>query len=59
MTTGRIESVAVVLQSGDVLVAGGFDAVDHTLASSDIYDPATRAWSAGGVMPEGAPRPRR
>src|ERR1700743_550662 len=53
LATARVESAVAVLPSGKVLIAGGFGGGDQGLASSEIYDPATRAWSTGPVMPAG------
>jgi Kelch motif len=53
LATARVESVVAVLPSGKVLIAGGFDGGEQSLASSEIYDPASRAWSTGPVMPAG------
>jgi MYXO-CTERM domain-containing protein len=55
MTESRTGYVAVRLESGQVLVAGGNGALPEggvgPLASSEIYDPATGRWSfAGGML---------
>jgi hypothetical protein len=51
LATARVQAVTVVLQSGEVLVAGGEDANGGTsLASSEIYNPATGMWSDGPDM---------
>ena len=49
MGTPRMHPTAVVLPDGKVLVAGGVE-----LASAEVYDPVTGAWTATGSM--GAPR---
>jgi N-acetylneuraminic acid mutarotase len=56
---------ATLLPDGRVLVTGG-DAVlagdgtfdPHSLATAEIYDPATGAWSAAAAMPGGCSRHR-
>jgi hypothetical protein len=53
LSTGRVESAVAVLPSGKVLMAGGFDTSGQSLASTEIYNPASHAWSAGGAMPAG------
>jgi N-acetylneuraminic acid mutarotase len=53
LSTGRIDSAVAVLPSGKVMLVGGSDGTGPSLASSEIYDPATHAWSAAGAMPAG------
>ena len=47
--TARVSPMAATLTSGKVLVAGGFNA-SATLASAELYDPATGRWSPTGAM---------
>src|SRR5208283_24688 len=53
-TTPRSGATATVLPSGRVLVAGGAATFSASLASAEIYDPATGKWFATGAM--GTPR---
>lgn len=44
----RSNATATLLPSGRVLIAGGYSthgSLDDTLASAEIYDPATRTWT--------------
>jgi len=52
LTTTRIDHTATLLSNGKVLVAGGFVGTlpNPVLASAELYDPATGAWSATGSM---------
>jgi Galactose oxidase, central domain/Kelch motif len=52
LTTPRIDHTATLLSNGKVLVAGGFVGTlpNPVLASAELYDPATGAWSATGSM---------
>lgn len=57
MLTPRLGHIAVLLtsgpHSGDVLVAGGYDyEADSTtfLSSAELYNPASRRWTATGAM---------
>jgi hypothetical protein len=45
---------ATLLNNGKVLVAGGNGSSFETLASAELYDPATGAWTVTGIM--GTPR---
>ena len=56
MTAPRDGHDAVLLHNGRVLVAGGINASLSqcgTLASAELYDPATGTWSATGSMTTG------
>ena len=48
LSVGRSLAVSAVLPDGNVLVAGGTGTAP--VASSEIFDPATDAWSAGPDM---------
>ena len=50
LAAGRRGHTATVLQDGRVLVAGGVDATSTTLASTELYDPATGTWTAAGGL---------
>jgi hypothetical protein len=56
LTTGRMAHVAFTLPDGKIVVAGGFDPLlpgtsfDPVFTSSEIYDPATKTFSAGPDM---------
>jgi hypothetical protein len=45
----RYRHTQTTLPSGRVLIAGG-QGRQQVLASSEVYDPATNTWSAGGAM---------
>ena len=45
----RVLHTATLLNSGKVLVAGGFDGT-NPLTSTELYDPITNAWSAAATM---------
>src|SRR5204863_8937970 len=47
---GRIGHTATLLSSGKVLAAGGGLGAALTLASAELYDPATNTWSAVANM---------
>jgi hypothetical protein len=49
MTTARQGHQAVLLPSGEVLVAGGVNA-SGTLASAELYDPSSGVWTTTGSM---------
>jgi hypothetical protein len=52
MRTAREAHTATLLQSGKVLVAGGYNAPD-VLSSAELYDPATGLWTATDSMSTG------
>ena len=63
-TTGSLNvarvTAAALLQSGQVLVAGGYDTSNSTttyLASAELYDPSTGHWSSTASMkaPDSSP----
>jgi hypothetical protein len=49
MSTARYYGTTTLLPNGKVLVAGGYGASGY-LASAEMYDPATGAWTATGSM---------
>jgi MYXO-CTERM domain-containing protein len=49
MSTPRFQATATVLPGGKVLAAGGSNGA-ATLASCEIYDPATNVWTLTGSM---------
>src|SRR4051794_16000053 len=49
MVTSRDGHTATWLQTGQLLVAGGEDG-NYTLASAELFDPATFQWTATGSM---------
>ena len=59
MSVARYHHVAALLPDGRVLVAGGWALTsnsDKSLASAEIYDPATNRWTATGSMATGRAR---
>jgi hypothetical protein len=52
MATGRQGHTQTTVSNGKILVTGGVTSADVTagLASTEIYDPATLAWTAGPTM---------
>lgn len=50
MLHSRALQSAVVLNSGTVLVAGGYDDDLHSTNSAELYDPGTGRWTATGPM---------
>jgi hypothetical protein len=49
---GRGGHTATLLQSGNVLVAGGLDPGDFSVFATELYDPTTGTWSASGSLNE-------
>lgn len=50
MTTQRAAHTATLLPDGKVLVAGGFAGDENSLASAEVFDPATNTFVAAGNM---------
>ena len=53
MTTPRDNFTATLLPSGKVLVAGGQNNPSNNVASAELYNPATRTFSATGALHTG------
>jgi hypothetical protein len=55
LTDSRVSHTATLLLNGKVLVAGGFDASGGrgTVATCELYDPATGTWTGTGSLNEG------
>ena len=61
LITGRGLATATLLRSGKVLVVGGEarnGGLYETLASAELYDPATNTWSSAGNMSPRRPHGR-
>ncbi len=50
MLEGRYVPAATLLPDGRVLVSGGTDEQAQSLASAELYDPSSGAWTATGEM---------
>jgi Kelch motif/Galactose oxidase, central domain len=50
MTTPRDNATATLLPDGKVLVAGGDSTASHSVATAELYDPATRSFSSTGAL---------
>jgi len=51
MNSARLDATATLLASGNVLIAGGFNCINHScasLSSTELYDPATNSFAAPG-----------
>jgi Galactose oxidase, central domain/Kelch motif len=59
LSTARQQHTATVLQDGRVLVAGGLQVAGgaaSALASAEVYDPGSGAWTAAGSLAAGRAR---
>jgi hypothetical protein len=50
LAEGRKNATATLLQSGKVLVAGGYDTEGRPLASAELYDPQNGTWQVTAGM---------
>jgi large repetitive protein len=50
MSSAREDFSATLLQDGQVLMAGGLTVFGNSLASAELYDPATRSFSPTGSL---------
>ena len=53
MNVARARHTSTLLNTGEVLVAGGVDVNGTPLTSAELYNPATRRWSLTGSMSDG------
>jgi len=53
LNTARYDHTATLLQSGQVLVAGGVDINGNQLSSAELYNPTTGKWTPTGSMSQG------
>lgn len=51
MLSPRNYATTNLLQNGQVLVAGGWDALQDVLFTAELYNPSTNMWADAGVMP--------
>ncbi|MFY1828313.1 Kelch repeat-containing protein [Myxococcus fulvus] len=52
MSIPRFSHTATRLESGEVLVVGGFDDWDRAVATAELYDPETGTWTEAGTLEE-------
>lgn len=50
LTTARYGHTATKLSNGKVVVAGGYNALNNSLASTELYDPTTGVWTPTGNL---------
>jgi N-acetylneuraminic acid mutarotase len=50
LSTARFQHTATLLNDGRVFVVGGSNSAATALASTEIYDPSMRTWSAGAPL---------
>jgi subtilisin family serine protease len=50
MSTPRSNHIATILSSGTILVAGGYSSGGAPVDSTEVYDPATKAFNPSGRM---------
>ena len=50
LITARSQHTATLLPNGKVLVAGGLDSSSNSLASAELYDPASGTWTETGDL---------
>jgi N-acetylneuraminic acid mutarotase len=50
MSTPRYGHAAVLLNNGQVLVAGGYERSGRSWQTAELYDPASKTWSAAGAL---------
>ena len=50
LITARSQHTATLLPNGKVLVAGGLDSSSNSLASAELYDPASGTWMETGNL---------
>ena len=48
LNTARSQHTAILLPSGKVLIAGGWN--NNTMASAELYDPSTGTWTVTGSL---------
>jgi len=53
LNTARFEQTAVLLQSGQVLVAGGQNEISGVLSSAELYNPGNGTWANTAMLNAG------